>query len=258
MSNHRASLLDLSDHPGGTRLIALARPDKKNAFNIRMAVELRDALAAAEADDAVRAILLTGSDGVFSAGADMATFAGRDDGDPGDLPLLAGLHRPLLECRKPLVALVNGPAIGMGVTLLPYFDIVWAGASATFATPFVRLGIVVEFAASWTLPRLIGRQRAAELLLRGTPIDAATAADWGLVARVLPDDRLLAEGLTLAADIGLGGPRALRETKRLLRLGEAEPDREVQLVAELEVLATCYGSEEHMAQVQAFLERRRG
>lgn len=257
MTLDHSALIEATDHPGGARLFTLRRPARKNAFNIRMAVALRDALAAAEADAAVRTVLLTGSDGMFSSGADMGTFAGQDDGDPADLPLLAGLHQPLLDCRKPLIALVNGPAVGMAVTLLPYFDIVWAAAEATFATPFVRLGIIVEFGGSWTLPRLIGRQRAAELLLRGTPIDAATAADWGLVGRVLPAERLLPEGLALAADIGEGGPRAVRETKRLLRAGEGELDREVQMAAELEVLATCYGSEEHMAQVQAFLAKRR-
>lgn len=250
-------LVAASEHPGGARLLTLQRPERRNAFNIGMAVALRDALAAAEADAAVRSIIVTGSGGSFSAGADMATFAGQDAGDPADLPILAGLHQPLLDCRKPLLAAVNGPAVGMGVTLLPAFDIVWAAASATFATPFVRLGLVVEFAGSWTLPRLIGRQRAAELLLRGTPIDAATAADWGLVGRVLPDSELLPGVLGLAADIGAGGPRALRETKRLLRAGEENPSREAALAAELEVLATCYGSDEHLAQVRAFLERRR-
>lgn len=245
------------DIAGGVCLLTLNRPDKKNAFNIAQAVGLRDAVRGANADASVRVIVVTGAGDAFSAGADMKTFAGQDEGDVADLPWVARLHEPLLECDKPLIAAVNGLAVGMGVTLLPFFDIVWASTKATFSTPFVRLGIVVEYGASWTLPRLIGRQRAAELLLRGTPIDAATALEWGLVARLLPPERLLPETLALAADVAEGGLRAVRETRRLLRAGEAETSFDRQFAAEQQVLASCYGSEEHMAQVMKFLSRKR-
>lgn len=257
MSNTTAPAV-LSEDRDGIRILTLNRPEKKNAFNIGQAVGLKNALEAAEADDSVRVIVITGSGDAFSSGADMMTFAGQDQsGDASDIRWVANLHEPILAVTKPMIAAVNGLAVGMGVTLLPLFDIIYAADTATFATPFVRLGIVVEYAASWTLPRALGRNRANELLLRGTPIDAQTAYDWGLVNRLFPKDRLLDETLAAARDIIAAGPRAVRESKRLVRAGEETVALADAFAAEQAVLATCYGSPEHIAQVTAFLNRKR-
>lgn len=242
---------------GATRILTLDRPDKKNAFDIGQARGLKDALEAAAAADGVRVIVVTGAGDAFSAGADMNTFAGRDPGDPADIYWVGHLHEPLRACGKPLIAAVNGLAVGMGVTLLPFFDLVYAAESATFATLFVRLGLVLEYGSSWTLPRLIGRQRASEMILRGSPVDAATAERWGLVNRIFPDAELMPRVREIADEIAANGPRAVRASKRLLRDAEGPCSFADAFAAEQEVLATCYGSEEHMAQVTAFLERKR-
>lgn len=239
----------------GVRLVTLNRPEKKNACNIGLARNLTDLLAESADNDDVRVLVLTGAGEGFCSGADMSTFAGKDDGDMSDLPLIGNLHRPLHSFPKPLMAAVNGVAVGMGVTMLPHFDIAYASTEATFATPFVRLGIVVEYASSYTLPRLIGRQRAAEMALRGTPIDAQTAYEWGLVNRLFAPQNLLEETLKVAREIAENGPNALRQTKHLL-YHSMDNSLEASIQEEDRVLSTLYGSPEHMAAVQKFFMRK--
>jgi 2-(1,2-epoxy-1,2-dihydrophenyl)acetyl-CoA isomerase len=248
----------LEDHEG-VRILTLNRPEKKNAFNLRMSADLARAVRAADADDAVRVLVVTGAGADFSAGADMALFAGNPDAVPADELFEPGrIHELFFEFGKPAIAAVNGRAIGMGVTMLPAFDMVYAGARATFTTPFVRLGLVAELGSSFTLPRLIGRQRTNELMLRAKPIDAETAAAWGLVTRVFPDGVLLDEVMRIARDIAECPPKTLGKCKALLRSGELATDRGAQLEREREVLASCYGSEENVQAAMAFLQRRRG
>jgi 2-(1,2-epoxy-1,2-dihydrophenyl)acetyl-CoA isomerase len=244
---------------GGVRTLIMNRPEKKNAFNLRMTADLAKAVRDADADDSVRVLVVTGAGADFSAGADMALFAGSPDPVPADEMYEPGrVHELFLEFQKPAIAAVNGRAIGMAVTMLPTFDMVYAGTGATFTTPFVRLGLVAELGSSFTLPRLIGRQRANELMLRAKPIDAATAADWGLVTRVFPDESLMGEVMQIARDIAECPAKTLGKCKELLRSGELATDRAAQLDHEREVLTTCYGSEENIQAAMAFLQRRKG
>jgi enoyl-CoA hydratase/carnithine racemase len=249
----------LIENDGGVRIVTFNRPEKKNAFNLRMTADLAKAVRDAEADALVRVLIVTGGGADFSAGADMSLFTGNLDAVPeAELYEPGRVHELFLSFSKPAIAAVNGRAIGMGVTMLPTFDMVYAGSSATFLTPFVRLGLVAELGSSYTLPRLIGRQRTNELMLRAKPIDAETAAAWGLVNRVFPDDLLKAEVLAIARDVAECPPKTLAKCKDLIRHGELAVDRDAQLSRERDVLSTCYGSEENVQAAMAFLQRRKG
>src|SRR5258706_9610921 len=140
----------------GVRLITLARPEKKNAFSVTMGLELWRALEEADADPQVRVIAVSGTGDYFSGGVDVNVFVSLGSIDPRDLAKLAHLYEPLRACRKPTVAIVQGHAVGMGVTMLPHFDLVYAAEHVTFMTPFVKLGLVLEYGSAHTLARLIG------------------------------------------------------------------------------------------------------
>ena len=144
----------------------------------------------------------------------------------------------------------------MGVTILPHFDLVYAADHVTFTTPFVTLGLVLEYGSAWTLSRLIGHSRAKELILRAAPLDAPTAANWGLVTRLFPADRLHEEAMAIAREIASRPTGAVRESKRLLELGRTASFDETT-AAEDASLASRYGSEENMAAVMALMSRKR-
>lgn len=252
------SSVRIDDHEG-IRILTLNRGEKRNAFNLRMTADLAKAVRQADVDDSVRVLVVTGAGKDFCAGADMALFAGNVDEVSQDEVFEPGrVHELFMSFGKPVIAAVNGRAIGMGVTMLPAFDMVYAAQSATFLTPFVRLGLVAELGSSYTLPRLIGRQRANELLLRAKPIDAETAASWGLVTRVFPDEVLMAEVTAIARDVAECPPGTVAKCKELVKRGERAADAHAQFAYEREVLSTCYGSEENVQAAMAFLERRRG
>ena len=246
--------VDVEDH-GSTRLLRLNRAEKKNAFNIELADATLARLAEAERDESVRVVIMTGEGDAFSAGADVGLFLAMAQGPVEGSERVLQVPRAIRALSKPTIAAVQGMAVGMGVTMLPHFDLVYASTRAAFLLPFAKLGLVQEFAASYTLPDLIGRQRAAEMLLRGAPIDAATAEDWGLVARVFEPDKLLDEVLAIASEIAAAPAVAVRHIKALLRDAELGDPLAV-MDAEDKVLAARYGSPENVAAVQAFLAAR--
>jgi enoyl-CoA hydratase/carnithine racemase len=192
--------LRIEDH-GAVRVLTLNRPEKKNAFSPALANALTDALVGAAEDDGVRVVVVTAAGDTFSAGVDVSVFLQMGQGEAPDVSKLTSLHETLRRFPKPLIAAVQGKAVGMGVTLLPHFDMVYAAKGATFLTPFVRLGLVLEYGSSFTLPRLLGRQRANDLILRGKPIDSAVAEEWGLVTRTFASDELLEATLEVATQI---------------------------------------------------------
>ena len=249
-------LVLVSDHEH-VRVLTLNRPARRNALDLALARELRACLDQASADSSVRVVVITGAGGHYSAGADLEVFRAMAEGTLREDPSVLGrLDQPLHTFNKPLIAAVDGVCVGMAVTTLPFFDMVYASERATFHTPFVRMGLVLEMGSSYTLPRLIGRQRASELSLRAEPIDAHTAASWGLVTRVFAAEQLMPETLCAARQVAQGSPQASAHVKRLLRLGEAA-DLDTALHLELETLARCYASDEHRAAVQAFFTRKR-
>lgn len=241
---------------GAVRVLTLNRPDKLNAVSPGLADDLRRALGEAAADDGVRVAVVRGAGDAFCAGADVQVFLAIGRGEMEGAKKVGELHRHIRAFPKPLIAAVHGQAVGMGVTLLPHFDMVYAADDAAFSTPFVRLGLVLEFGSSFTLPRLIGRQRTNELIMGARPLDAATAERWGLVNRVFPAAELGARVAEIAADLAALPPGAVAACKRLIRQGEASGIDDA-ITREDEVLSGLYGQPENLRAVEAFLESRR-
>jgi enoyl-CoA hydratase/carnithine racemase len=231
--------------------LRLNRPEKRNAITFAMYDALWDAVVRAEADDSVRAILLSGAGASFTAGNDLADFMTRPPGGGEHGP--ARFIRLLPKIHKVLIAAVHGATVGIGVTMLLHCDLVVAARGARLSMPFVKLGLVPEAASSLLLPRLIGHQRAAELLLLGTPIDSAAALNYGLVNRVVEDDVLLEEARTLARTVAEQPAGALRATKQLLR---SESGVSARIEEELQAFEERLGSAEFKAAAQAFFGPR--
>lgn len=238
---------------GAVVTLALARRGRRNAITWEMYDALDAALAQAEADEAVRAVVVRGTDDAFTAGNDLEDFLLRPPSGP-DAPVFRFLER-VATATKPLVAAVNGPAIGIGTTLLLHCDLVFAGEGARFALPFVKLGLVPEFASSYLLPLVAGMSRARELLLLGEPFDARAAFDAGIVTRVAPDAEVHALAAEAAARLAALPPEAMRATKALLRA----PHREAiatQLRAEGDVFREMLARPDARAALAAFLAKR--
>ncbi len=232
--------------------IRIDRAEKRNAFTGEMYVELARALAAADADAGTRAILLHGAADCFTAGNDISDFLNRKDGEP---PVWS-LFKALPALRKPVVAAVGGPAIGIGTTLLLHCDLVYAAANARFQLPFVSLGIVPEFGSTFLLPLIAGSQRAAELLLLGQPFTAQKAYEVGIVTAVVPQEALLEEAEKAARALAALPPESIRLTKRLMRsthekfLGE-------RIMEEGRLVLERLRSPEAKEAMSAFLEKRK-
>jgi len=234
--------------------LRLNRPEKRNAITHQMYQALAAELRTALADEAVRAVLLSGAGASFSAGNDLNDFVSGPEFTSAH-PVMDVL-RTLATFDKPLVAAVHGPTVGIGVTMLLHCDLVVAAHGTQLTMPFVALGLVPEAGSSLLLPRLTGQQRAAELLLLGQPLDAAGAERLGLVNRVVEADRLLDEALALALRLAQQPAEALRATKRLLRGDPAEVLARIE--AEAQVFAARLKSAEFRAQVRALLGKGRG
>ncbi len=239
---------------GRVRVIRMNRPAKKNALTQAMYAALVDALASAEADNQVRAILLTGTDEIFSAGNDIGDFAANFSLDASS-PVFRFLFA-LVGAQKPIVAAVNGPAVGIGTTMLLHCDLVYCGRSARFQLPFVNLGLVPEAGASLILPEMLGHRRAAELLLLGDPFDAELAREYALVNRVLADGEVFAHALSVAQSLAAKPPAALRLSKQLLKRWSDERLRAAML-AEADQFAQQLHSPEAAEAMTAFMERRK-
>ena len=203
----------LSTQQDGVFLIRFNRPEKRNAFTQDMYRKLEQLLINAEQDDSIQAILLCGHQGAFSAGNDLEDFIKMDPDLP--VPVMSFL-RTLVAVEKPLVAAVEGVAVGIGTTLLLHCDLVYAAKSSRFRLPFVNLGLVPEAASSLLLPRLAGHQRAAELLLLGEFFDSAKARDYGIVNEVLADSQLMDYALEKAQKLASQPRQALLLSKKLL------------------------------------------
>ena len=239
---------------GGILTISLHRPEKKNALSLAMYVAMTAALRAGQVDPAVRAIVLQGTADCFTSGNDIADFASGPT--PERLAPIFDFLGAISTYEKPIVAAVNGLAVGIGTTMLLHCDLVCAGESARFQLPFVNLGLVPEAASSLLLPRLAGSQRAAELLMLGEMFSAATAREMGLVNRVTPDAECQAAAREFAAKLVAKPAAALRLTKSLLKKGSAAQVREV-MAEEVKLFAARLQSPEAAEAFTAFLERRK-
>jgi enoyl-CoA hydratase/carnithine racemase len=247
-------------------LVTLNRPERLNAWTPRMAVELADAIQTANDDPEIGAIVLTGAGRGFCAGADMAeTFQTRIDGrDPGEDTASGegGLPRgldwvALVRDAKPLVAAVNGAAVGVGLTMILPFDVVIASERARFGMFFIKVGLVPELASTHFLVQRMGFGRASEMCLSGRLYAADEAYEKGLADRLVPHDELIDRALAAAGEIAGNPAPQLRMIKQLLtRNGSATDLGEVQR-SETALLRECWKTPEHHAAVRAFLEKAR-
>jgi enoyl-CoA hydratase/carnithine racemase len=199
----------------GVATIKIDRPDKKNAITGAMYETMVANLRQAAEDRAVRAVVFTGAGSAFTAGNDLKDFGNPRFAQP-DSPVL-NFMQTLATYDKPVIAAVNGLAVGIGVTMLLHCDLVYVSETASFSMPFVQLGLVPEFASTLLLPAIAGRVRAAEKLLLGRPFLAAEAVVMGIANAVLPAAELLPHAQSVARGFNALPPGAVRDTKRLLR-----------------------------------------
>ncbi|HVK31968.1 MAG TPA: enoyl-CoA hydratase [Burkholderiaceae bacterium] len=239
----------------GVATIEIARPEKKNALTVEMYQAMADAIDAAAADAAVRALLITGQPGIFTSGNDLQDFLNRPRPNIGESPVFRFMHA-LIACDKPVVAAVTGGAIGIGVTMLLHCDFVYVSDEARLAMPFTSLGLVPEFASSLIVPQLMGGRRAAEKLLLGDPFNGEAAVECGIANAVLPAGEVAAHARRVAERFNAMPPGAVRDSKRLMR----DPQRAAWLDAirrEGAVFTERLSSGEAREAMQAVLEKRK-
>jgi enoyl-CoA hydratase/carnithine racemase len=244
----------ITERSGHILRIQLNRPEKKNAMTLAMYNTMADLLNDAAKDDQIRVVLWHGAGDSFSAGNDIQDFPKNPPG-AGESPQ-ARLIEALIHFDKPIVAAVQGAAIGGGTTMLTHCDFVFAGESAKFRMPFIDLAVVPEFGTSYSVPAQIGYLRAAELVLLGLPFDAKRAAELGLVTRVVADQQLLATATAAAQQLAVKPPAALQSCKRLMRSSTRELlERAVKL--ELQEFSVRVRSAEAKEAFTAFIEKRK-
>jgi enoyl-CoA hydratase/carnithine racemase len=215
----------------GVATITLNRPEKLNAYTARMGTEIHHAFAELDANDDARVIVVTGAGRAFCAGADLSARGGatfdRSAQNPDPNPRAEAQIRPW-NMKKPIIAAINGPAVGVGITLPMQWDIRVAAESARIGFVFVRRGVIPEALSTWLLPRLIGVAKANELLLTGRIINAKEALDFGIVSHVWPDAEFTQKVRELASDIAANtAPVSVAMTKRLIYgfLGESSMEK---------------------------------
>ena len=232
--------------------IRLSRPAKRNALTAAMYASMADAMAQAEADPSIRAVVFSGEGQVFCAGNDLADFvSNRPSGD--DAPVQRFI-RALASARKVLVAAVHGQAIGIGTTMLLHCDFVLAEPDAVLQMPFVDLALVPEAGSSLLVPNLMGQRRAAELLLLGEAIDATRAEQLGLVNRVVPAGTAVAEAAALVARLAGKPAGALLATKALMK--SAVRNLPGRIAEENTAFGAQLQTDELRQTVQAFFDKR--
>ena len=238
---------------GAVMEIRFNRPSKKNALTRAMYAGVVDAFAAADADPEVRVMLLTGTGDTFTSGNDIKDFQQRASSNAasGASPFLSALS----TLKKPLIAAVNGAAIGVGTTMLAHCDLIIAARSARFVMPFTSLGLVPEAGSSLLFPQIVGHQRASALLLLGEPLDAETAFQWGFVNQVVDDAALMDTAHAVAARLAALPAASVRQTKQLIKTGA--PDLQARIAEELTLFAARVRSPEAAEAFQAFMEKRK-
>lgn len=233
--------------------IRMDRPEKKNALTREMYLGMIEGLQQAEADGAVRVVLITGSEDCFTSGNDLADFAKAKPGE--STPALIYLEK-LAAAQKPVLAAVSGAAVGIGTTMLLHCDVVYASAAARFQLPFVNLGLCPEAGSSFILPAMVGQRRAAELLFFGEPFGAEMAHDLGIVNEVCPENELLARATAAARQLAEKPPAALRVAKSLLKQSTASAVAEAMARETQQFAALLQGPEAREA-MTAFMQKRK-
>ncbi len=240
--------------------ITLNRPERRNALNPRAYAEIEAAFRHASADPEVRCVLVTGADPAFCSGEDVKEMmTGEAPAGPPRPPRVKFEPTPaamaVIDCEKPVIAAVNGAAVGWGMELALYADIRLASEKAVFAELFIKRGLICDVGGLWMLPAIVGPAKAAELLFTGDPIDAREAERIGLVTDTVPHDQLLPRAEAMAARIAANPPLALRYMKQGLRRTTHGDPREIGGWA-IEIIYRLFATEDHREGVKSFLEKR--
>jgi 2-(1,2-epoxy-1,2-dihydrophenyl)acetyl-CoA isomerase len=248
------------EHSGGVGRITLNRPDSLNAWTAQLGRDLKRAVTVDAADPSVRAVLVTGAGRGFSSGADLKEgFDPADDGMPDVRKELDDLYHPIIagvrRLEKPVVAAVNGPAVGIGASLAFACDLVLAAESAFFGLAFVNIGLMPDGGSTLFVPAAVGKARAFQMALLGERIPAERALDWGLVNSVYPEDRLQAEANTLVERLAAGPTRSYASSKQALNR-MLYPDLDGQLDLEAELQHALARTQDFQEGVTAFVEKR--
>jgi enoyl-CoA hydratase/carnithine racemase len=247
----------LYERSGHVLRLTLNRPERRNALNRLAYAEIEAAFRAASDDPDVRCVVVTGADPAFCSGEDVKEMMTGEPRAPSEKiearPTPAAMAA--LDCTKPVIAAVNGSAVGWGMELALYADIRIASEKAQFAELFVRRGLVCDVGGFLRLPALVGPAKAAELLFTGDPVDAAEALRIGLVSEVVPHGELLAGADALASRIAANPPLAVRALKEGLRKTAYGDPREVGTWA-IETIYRLFATEDHREGVKSFLEKR--
>lgn len=238
----------------GVMEIRLQRPERKNALTHEMYSAMTAALAAADNTPAIRVVLITGTQDCFTAGNDMVDFLNNPPSG-SDAPVMRFLAQ-LVEMEKPIVAAVNGPAVGVGTTMLLHCDLVYVAHCAKLQMPFVNLGLCPEAASSYLLPVIMGHQRAAELLLLGEAIDGDTAVTLGIANAVFAEDEYLQAARAKAQQLALQPAASVRLTKRLLK-SAGKDVLKAHMQHEGDLFFERLSSPEAREAMSAFMEKRK-
>lgn len=241
----------------GTAIITLNRPDKLNSFNREMALLMQDRLNECASDKSIRCVYITGAGKGFSAGQDLQEVT--DPNGPGMQRILNEHYNPIIRSirhlPKPVVAAVNGVAAGAGANIALACDIVVAAQSASFIQAFSKLGLIPDSGGTFTLPRLIGWQRASALMMLGDKVPASTAEEMGMLYKVFPDENFIAESKKLAATLAQMPTLGLAYIKQVLNQSMTN-NLEQQLALEDQYQQKAAATHDFMEGVQAFLEKR--
>ncbi|GGF49257.1 enoyl-CoA hydratase [Aliidongia dinghuensis] len=238
---------------GGVLRVELNRPGRKNAMTAAMYTTMAEILTSSDQDEDVRVVLWHGAGDAFCAGNDVEDFL-KNPPAPDDSPQVR-LMNAFIGFSKPLVAAVQGTAVGGGTTMLTHCDFVYAGESARFQMPFVDLALVPEFGSSFSIPARMGHLRAAELILLAERFTAARAAELGLVTRVVPDAELFSTAAATAERLAAKASGALCASKRLLKQASIAPLRQA-VAAEMAEFTARVVSADAKEALSAFLEKR--
>jgi len=249
------------EQSGGVGRLTLNRPDSLNAWTAEFGEELKQVVEGEAADDSVRAVLVTGAGRGFSSGADLkAGFDPHpDDGKPDVKKELHGVYHPVIagirRLPKPVVAAVNGPAVGIGASLAFACDLVLAAESAYFGLAFVNIGLMPDGGSTLFVPAAVGKARAFQMALLGERVSAKQALEWGLVNYVYPDDRLTGEAGALVERLAAGPTRSYAGSKQALNQ-MIYPNMDEQLDLEAELQHTLARTDDFVEGVSAFVEKR--
>jgi len=240
----------LYEKMGKVAVITLNRPEKLNALNMQMHTDMREALKEAKEDPEVRSIVFTGAGRGFCSGSDISEFASKA------LPEVMITPYDFIDLPKPIIAAVNGVAVGFGMNVTLNCDIIIASEEASFGEFFVRMGLVPDMNGSLWIPLMLGPHKAKELIFTGERIDAQEALRIGLINKVVPADQLMDTAMALANELAERPPLAIQWSKKLLHEGFRKIFDEM-LQKEVQYQARMYSTKDHMEAVMAFLQKRK-